>query len=286
MLKLRLKNFLEAIRFKYKVSILNENTLEETWFIRLSRLTVFLLGGTFLVITFLLMAFLILKTPLRYFLPGYEDSGIRTEFIEASIKADSLALTLKKQAEYIDILKGIMEGDIKIDSTRSLDSIALKEREKLLLKKSEKEKQFCETIEQEEQYKLGVLSQRNKENLLVLFKPTKGIISDKFDYNRQHYGIDVVSAPNESVLSVLKGTVVLTGFTIETGYIIAIQHENDYISIYKHNSQLLKKTGDIVRAGEAIAIVGNTGKQTTGPHLHFELWYKGRPLNPEQYIIF
>jgi lipoprotein NlpD len=286
MLKLRVKNFLEAIRFKYKVSILNENTLEETWFVRLSRLNVFLLGGTFLVITFLLMAFLILKTPLRYFLPGYEDSGIRTEFVQASIKADSLAFTLKKQAEYIDILKEIMEGNIKIDSTRSLDSIVLKEREELLLKKSEREKQFCETIEQEEQYKLGVLSQRNNENILVLFKPTKGIISNKFDYNKQHYGIDVVSAPNERVLSVLKGTVVLTGFTIETGYIIAVQHENDYISIYKHNSQLLKKTGDIVRAGEPIAIVGNTGKQTTGPHLHFELWNKGRPLNPEQYIIF
>ena len=107
-----------------------------------------------------------------------------------------------------------------------------------------------------------------------------------FDAKGNHYGIDIVSNLNEPILSVLDGTVVMAGWTLEAGYVIQVQHNDNLISIYKHNSQLLKQMGDRVLAGEAIAIVGNTGELTTGPHLHFELWYNGNPLNPRDYIVF
>jgi len=118
------------------------------------------------------------------------------------------------------------------------------------------------------------------------FVPVNGVISNHFNSITDHFGIDLVSGPNSRISAVLNGTVIFSGWTLETGYVIYIQHEADLISAYKHNAELLKNTGDLVNAGEAIAIIGNSGELTTGPHLHFELWHNGTALNPEQYIDF
>jgi murein DD-endopeptidase MepM/ murein hydrolase activator NlpD len=121
---------------------------------------------------------------------------------------------------------------------------------------------------------------------LHFYLPIKGLITNKFDTSKGHLGIDLVSQPNTRVSAVLGGTVLFAGWTLDTGYVIYIQHVNNLVSAYKHNAALLKKVGDKVNGGEAIAIIGNTGEYTTGPHLHFELWHEGKPIDPEQYIVF
>ena len=121
---------------------------------------------------------------------------------------------------------------------------------------------------------------------LIFYRPTRGMISSHFDADKKHYGTDIAANPNESVLATLDGTVILSTYTAETGYLIEVQHNQDFVSVYKHCGSLLKRVGDKVQAGEAIALVGNSGTLTTGPHLHFELWHKGIAVNPEKYIVF
>lgn len=284
--KAQIQDFLEKIKFKYKVSILNENTLEETFHIRLSRLNVFLATCTFIAICFIINSLLIIKTPLKQFLPGYENSIVRAEFIQNAITVDSLYNEVKKQNNYIKVMQSVIAGDIKVEKVVPLDSLALKKREEVLMTKSEKEKEFCENFEQEEQYNLSILTSPKQEKTFVFFRPVKGIILNKFNPKKGHYGIDITTTENENVLSVLNGTVIYTGFTIDEGYVIAIQHENDYISIYKNNTQLLKGVGVNVKSGETIAIAGSNVKGSKNLHLHFELWQKGKTLNPEEHIIF
>nr|WP_262909872.1 M23 family metallopeptidase [Maribellus sp. CM-23] len=118
------------------------------------------------------------------------------------------------------------------------------------------------------------------------FVPVKGVVTEHFNSSSDHFGIDLVSEANARISSVLNGTVIFSGWTLKTGYSIYVQHEGNLVSVYKHNSELLKNEGDQVSAGEAIAIIGNTGELSTGPHLHFELWHDGKALNPEHYIDF
>jgi murein DD-endopeptidase MepM/ murein hydrolase activator NlpD len=113
-----------------------------------------------------------------------------------------------------------------------------------------------------------------------------GIVTNSFKGSENHFGTDIVAGPNEVVKATLDGTIILSTWTIETGNVVQIQHDNDLISVYKHNAEILKNMGKRVKAGEPIAIIGNSGELTTGPHLHFELWYKGKPVNPEEYITF
>ncbi|HPV57186.1 MAG TPA: M23 family metallopeptidase, partial [Tenuifilaceae bacterium] len=121
---------------------------------------------------------------------------------------------------------------------------------------------------------------------IYFIPPVKGVVTNGYNPMVYHYGIDLVAAPNEVVLSIAKGTIILSNWTLETGYTLSIQHDNNFISVYKHNSKLLKRQGDRVDAGEAIAIIGNSGELTTGPHLHFELWQNGHSVDPAKFINF
>jgi murein DD-endopeptidase MepM/ murein hydrolase activator NlpD len=144
-------------------------------------------------------------------------------------------------------------------------------------------------IEEEEQYNLAVVDNRPRALGLAgvhFFAPVRGIVSSPFDATKNHFGTDIVASPDEVVKATLDGTVIMASWTVETGYVIQVQHKDNLISVYKHNAELLKKTGNVVKAGDAIAIVGNSGELTTGPHLHFEIWYNGTPVNPEEYIVF
>ena len=144
---------------------------------------------------------------------------------------------------------------------------------------------WCKQYEESERYNLTTMDNAQVTLGLVFYRPTRGMISSSFDANGKHYGIDIAANPNESVLATLDGTVILSTYTAETGYVIQVQHAQNIVSVYKHCGSLLKKVGDTVKAGEAIALVGNTGEKTTGPHLHFELWSKGRALDPSKYIV-
>lgn len=281
-----LKPFIQKIRFKYRVSVLNENTLDESWHIRLSRMSVFIYGSIFVFLTFIILTILIFATPVSRYLPGYGDAGNRSKIIQNSMIIDSLTNQMNLQEGYLGLLKQIINGSIKPDSIATLDSAGLKERAQAFIEKSRKEKLFDEKFEKEEKYNLSSIETKPNENMYVFFRPTKGVISSSFDIEEQQYGIYIITAPNENVMSVLAGTVVYAAFTFDYGWVIEIQHENNYLSIYKNNTRLLKKVGDEVKAGESIAITGDPKGKKDGSQFYFELWKQGKPVNPEDVIIF
>jgi murein DD-endopeptidase MepM/ murein hydrolase activator NlpD len=282
----RFRPFIEKMRFKYRVSVLNENTLEESWHLRLSRFSVFMFGSTLVFLTFIILTILIFTTPISRYLPGYGDSGNRSKIIQESMRADSMVQQIDLQKGYLGILKGIITGNIKPDTIASLDSVELKEKARVLIEKSKKEKEFTDKFEQEEKYNLASIDSKPNENMYVFFRPTRGVISSSFDLSEQQYGIYLITSPNESVLSVLGGTVIYAAFTFDFGWVIQVQHENNYISIYKNNTRLLRKVGDEVKAGESIAITGEASGKKAGNQFYFELWKQGKPVNPEEVIIF
>ena len=282
----KFKPFFEKLRFKYRVSILNENTLEESWHVRLSRFSVFMMVSSFIVLTFILLTILIFATPISHYLPGYGETGNRTNIIKESMRTDSLVQQVDLQEGYVDIIKGIITGKMDPDSIASLDSIALKQRAKVLLDKSKREKNFVDNFEKEEKYNLASIDTKPTENSYVFFRPTRGVISSSFNLAEQKYGIYLITSPNESVVSVLDGTVVYAAFTFDYGWVVEVQHENNYLSIYKNNTRVMKRVGDEVKAGECIAITGDATGKKVGSQFYFELWKQGKPVDPEEVIIF
>ncbi|MBE6301331.1 MAG: M23 family metallopeptidase [Parabacteroides distasonis] len=280
------KSFWHRIRFKYKLSFFNENTLEEVWSFRLSQLSAFAVLALFALLLIAVTSFIIIKTPIRNYLPGYLDVEVRKEIVQNALRADSLERMIRIHALYLNNVTGILSGTISIDSIQKIDSLA-RINPDYEIPRGEKEAEFVKEFEEEEKYNLAVLNPNPVPTDGVFFyKPVNGSISSHYDTKIRHYGVDLVADPKESVLATLDGTIVFAGFDPNYGNIIQVQHKNGFLSIYKHNELLLKEVGDQVVAGEAIALVGNTGKLSTGPHLHFELWYKGAPVNPEEYIVF
>lgn len=280
------KSFWHRIRFKYKLSFFNEGTLEEVWSFRLSQLSAFVTLALFAFMLITFTALIIIKTPIRNYLPGYLDVEIRKEIVQNTLRADSLERMIAIQSLYLNNVAGILSGTMPLDSIRQIDSLAQSQAD-FEIPRSEKELEYVKEYEEAEKYNLAVLNPNEVPTDGVFFyKPVNGIVSSHYDSSLRHYGVDLVAAPKESVLSTLDGTVVFAGFEPNFGNIIQVQHKNGFLSVYKHNELLLKEIGDRVVAGEAIALVGNTGKLSTGPHLHFELWYKGAPVNPEEYIAF
>lgn len=281
----RSKAFWKNFKFKYKLTIVNENTLEEIVGLHVSKLNGFSVLLCVLAVLFLIAACIIAFTPLRNYLPGYMNSEVRAQIVGNALRMDSLQQVLDRQNLYIMNIQDIFSGKISVDSIQTLDSLTYA-RQDTLMERTKREEEFRRQYEENEKYNLTTITTRPDVNGLVFYRPTRGMVSDHFDIEKKHYGTDIAANPNESVLATMDGTVVLSTYTAETGYLIGVQHNQDLISIYKHCGSLLKKEGDRVKAGEAIALVGNSGTLSTGPHLHFELWYKGHPLNPEKYIVF
>ena len=284
--RVNLRSFFQKLRFQYRVSVLNENTLEESWHIRLSRLSVLIYASSLIITTFILITILIFTTPIRFYLPGYGDSGNRGRIISESMYTDSLLQEIELQSGYLTVLKKVIEGEIKPDSVATLDSAELKKVAVEYLEKSKAEKEFIEKFEREEKYNLSTIQAETNQNIYVFFRPTKGVISSSFNMGEGQYGINIITSPNESVVSVLAGTVVYAAFTFDFGWVIQVQHEDNYLSIYKNNTRLLKKAGDKVKAGEGIAVTGEKAESKTGTQFYFELWKQGKPVNPEDVIIF
>ena len=276
-------------RDKYRFSVINDHTFEEVWRIVLTRYNAFLL------ITFILLfiiwgtSTLISFTNLREFIPGYPDVTMRRNILISAIRLDSLDRELKLRDKYFENMNAIISGNppseisFQQDSTRNYKSIKFKT--------SPDDSALRARVENEERYNLtlGPPSSESSSGLASLhfFPPVKGIVSGKYDVRTKHFGTDIVTKPKALVSAVLDGTVVFTGWTMETGFVIEVQHPNNIISVYKHNASLLKETGDLVRAGDAISVVGDSGERyTSGPHLHFEIWYKGSSLDPEKHILF
>ena len=275
------KSFWHRIRFKYKLSFINEGTLEEVWSFRLSKLSAFVTLALFACFLIAVTALIIITTPIRNYLPGYLDVEVRKEIVENALRADSLERMVAIHELYLSNVAGILSGTLPLDSIRQIDSLATND-ENYEIPRSPSEEAFVKEFAEEEKYNLTVLADPEKvpTDGVFFYKPVNGTVSAHYEAAIRHYGVDLVAKERESVLATLDGTVVYAGFDSNQGNVIQLQHKNGFISVYKHNALLLKEVGDIVQAGEAIALVGNTGKLSTGPHLHFELWYKGNPVNP------
>lgn len=282
----------QKLRDKYRLVILNEDTFEEKLSFRLSRLNVFIVSGMMAIILIFLTTYLIAFTPLKEYIPGYNDTNVQSDLYELQLRADSLEKAFKSKDLYIQNLKKVIlgEDDYPIVNAGSSDTSNHSRYTNITIRKSREDSLLRAEYEKSNQFAL-VSSGGDKKNPAAIgipsfFPPVKGVITNHYNAAANHFGVDIAAPKNEAVKAAYDGTVIFAEWSSATGNVIAVQHINNVISVYKHNSVILKKQGSRVRAGESIAIIGESGEYTTGPHLHFELWINGNPVNPENFVIF
>ena len=276
-------------RDKFRFAIFNDTTYEEVWRVRLTKSNALLAMGLLMFLIIAINTSLIAFTNLREFIPGYPDVELRRNIIMNALLLDSLERELDIRDKYFADLNSVISGNQSIERVSRRDST--RDYSNIVFRRSPEDSILRSRVEQEEQYNLSIGTTGAERGTSManihFFPPVKGIVSSNFDERTRHYATDIVTQPKAVVSSTLDGTVIMTGWTMETGFVMMIQHQNNLVSIYKHNARLLKETGDRVWAGEAISIVGDSGElYTSGPHLHFELWHNGEPLNPTDYIFF
>lgn len=276
------KKFLFVIRRKEDFSVITSFSITK---VRVGLLFILLLMVCFAV------SLILSKTLLsRWFDPRYVETENTARIFVLTETLDSLLMEVEAKDNYVRNIQRIISGDVAEDTlVQNNTSLPLDagRQEIDLYKSSEATKSIIEEFRSkplEESSFIGISSSSFSD--AYFFPPLKGVVTGSFEPSQSHFGVDIVSAENEPVKSIADGTVILASWTLETGYVMTVQHSNELISIYKHNSVLLKKLGDPVKGGEIISIIGNTGEQTTGQHLHMELWYKGNPLNPQEFITF
>lgn len=280
------KKIIEKLRNRYRLIIYNDTTFQSVWTMKLSRIKVFTITSLASAGIVVLVIFLIAGTQLREYIPGYPNEEYREMLIRNALLVDSLEQEIQVRDRFFQTMNAIMRGEDPPDFSETQDNS--QQAEIVDTPRLNQDSIFQDKI-LEERLSLSVQSNRapmGSLSNLHFFIPTKGLITNKFNSTTGHYGIDLVSQPNSRISAVLSGTVLFASWTLDTGYVIYLQHDNNLISAYKHNAALLKKQGDRVNGGEAIAIIGNTGEVTTGPHLHFELWHEGKPIDPERFIVF
>jgi murein DD-endopeptidase MepM/ murein hydrolase activator NlpD len=288
--KNRWQRFTKKLHDKYRLVIMNDSTFERKFSFRLSRLNAFTGLGTLVIVLVVATTFLIAYTPLREYIPGYGDVSMQKGLYTLMNKADSLQKEIVLREMYVQKIKDVIEGkDLSLKDVPKPPDTGKSKYKNIVITPSKEDSLLRMEFENNNQYDL--MSSGNKGGSssisnFFFFTPIQGVISNGYNPANRHFGIDIVSKKNEAVKSVLDGTVILSAWTLQTGNIIAVQHQSNIISVYKHNSVLLKKEGDNVKAGDPIAIVGESGEMQTGPHLHFELWYNGNPVNPREYISF
>lgn len=279
------KAFWHNIKFKYKLTIINENTLEEVVGIHVSKLNGLSVLLSACTVIFLIAADIIAFTPLRNYLPGYMNSEVRSQIVANALRADSLQAALERQSRYVMNIQDILSGQVKADTVQSIDSLTNLRAEKLM-ERSKKEEEFRKQYEEKERYNLTAVTDVRDAAGLIFYRPLRGVMSAGFNPEKRHFGIDLTASPNESILAALDGTVIMAAYTAEWGYVIQIQHPQNFISVYKHCGSLMKREGEQVKGGEVIALVGKSTEDGDQPHLHFELWHRGNPTNPEKYVVF
>jgi len=280
------KKFKKRLLHKYRLLILNEDTFEERVSFKLTRLNVFIVVGFSVIILIALTTLLIAYTPLREYIPGYSSVKLRRQATELMFETDSLKRKLDINQQYYSSIKKVLTGDVD-EVGFNKDSILLIEPRDtggLNIQISKEDSLLREQVANEDRYNL--FEPASSTVSFSLFPPVKGNITEGYDAEEKHYAVDVVVPKNEAIKAAADGTVIFSEWTADTGYVIILDHGNNLISVYKHNASLTKDQGDLVKAGEVIATAGSTGKLSTGPHLHFELWNNGYPVDPTNYISF
>jgi murein DD-endopeptidase MepM/ murein hydrolase activator NlpD len=274
---------------RYQLIIRNEENFAEKTSIGFTYSKV-ILFSVILFIVILLISLLLSKTLLaKWFDPRHTQMEMNKQLYELAQKVDSLAIEVDRKDQFILNFQRVLSGDT---SSFNDPSKMLADESKPLTKPSQMnltpaDSQFRKDFEKSDLSLITLATVKYRElQETFFFSPITGFISDKFDMKKGHYGVDIVAKTNEAVKNVADGTIVFASWTQDAGYVLMVQHRGNLISVYKHNAELLKKVGTFVNAGEIISIVGNSGEMTDGPHLHFELWYNGNPINPEEFVTF
>jgi len=281
------KSFWEKFKHKYRLSIYRDETFEEVLNVRLTKLNVMSIVGIGTFLFLVIVISIIAYTPVRELIPGYPDQETIRNIYMNNYRLDSLELEITKRDAYFENLRRIIAGEGPLDPVATTSEP--EPTRQVSFVRSREDSALRALVEPRDQFGLSVIENRRGKPAffsVLFFPPVKGMITNSFNSGMDHYGTDIVAGTDEVVKATLPGTVTMAGWTLETGYVIQLQHADNIISVYKHNAELLKHIGDHVKAGDPIAIIGNSGELTTGPHLHFELWYNGTPVNPEDYISF
>ena len=271
---------------RFRLTLVNNDTHKHLWMLHFQR-SGLLLTILSVILVFLLAAFcLIAFPPLKTFIPGYPDATVQRAAIRNAMTVDSLEHIVDRWEFYAESLRRIVEGEdpVRIDSlVRAQAARPMDAAEKARL--DARDSVLRQQVMEAEQFGLDSRTRKLPIEGMHFFPPLKGVVSQAYDPTL-HPAVDITAPANSVVMAALDGTVIYAGWSDEAGYSLAIQHDNDLVSLYKHNQRLLRASGDRVTAGTPVAIVGNTGTLTTGEHLHFELWYKGEAVDPAKYIGF
>ena len=270
---------------KNRFVILNEDTFEEIFSFKLTLINVFLVAtlGAFLII--FITTYIIAFTPLKEYIPGYSSSKLKQEATNLALKSDSLTTLLHNNEIYLASVRKALTGDVDYMKL-SKDSIKAGgvETNDVDLNPSESELELRKKVALEDKYNLFEKAKPKVD--LVLFAPVRGPITEKYNSKEKHFAVDIALAKNTPIKSVANGTVIFADWTPTNGNVIILRHNNEILSVYKHCESLTISQGDVIRTGEVIAIAGSSGEQSTGIHLHFELWKDGYPIDPTQFIDF
>ena len=284
--RLKRKLIKKRLFTKNRLVILNEDTFEEIFSFKLTLMNVFVVAtiGAFLII--LVTTYIIAFTPLREYIPGYASTKLKRDATELALKSDSLAFALKKNEAYLQSIKKVLTGDL--DYTKfNKDSILISPSEPIEkedLEPSESDMKLREEVAREDKYNL--FEKAKPKVSTVLFSPVKGLITEKYNAKNKHFAVDIALPKNTPIKATLNGTVIFADWTPTNGNVLVLRHNNGFISVYKHAASITKSQGDIVRTGEVIALAGSTGQESSGVHLHFELWKDGYPIDPTIFIEF
>ena len=278
--------FKQKLLHKYRLVVLNEDTFEERFAIKLTRLNVFVLTSISSIVLIGLTILLIAFTPLREYIPGYSSSALKKKATDLNYKTDSLQQVIALNQQYYESISKVLRGDVNTVEFNKDSAInaAAEDISKINLNRSKEDSLLRQKVEKEDKYSL--FESATSKVSFVLFPPVNGIISENYSVQDKHFAVDVTVAKDTPVKSVADGTIVFSEWTTQTGHVVIIDHGNGLISVYKHNESITKTQGELVKSGEVIAISGNSGELTTGPHLHFELWSNGYPIDPTTFIDF
>ena len=276
---------IDKLSERFHILLVNEKTLEKRKLFSSSSINL-IASSLFAFLLLLSTSFmLIYTTPLKEYFRGYTSIELRENALENSMKLDSLESLYISQSKYIKSLKDLLSGNISFEDLDQIPENTESNSLELEIVKTNLDDSLLRALVDEED-KYNAFDLQGERFTTVLFPPVKGGLSSGFDYESKHYGVDIAMPENSPVHSISEGIVVFAEWTSETGFVIILEHLNGLTSIYKHNSSIIKTQGDRIETGEIIAFTGNTGSLTKGPHLHFELWFRGEPVDPESYIEF
>lgn len=284
----RWNRWMQRLKTRYRVVVVDDKTFDEKWSVRLTPRFLLLFFGGGAIVIILLTTILIAYTPLREYIPGYPDGSEDNSLASNIQRVDELEQKQKEHEAYIERLKIIINGGVIQDSIDANDTITTPPDPAKLKKAGEEEKEFRKNVEQKEsRYAAGDKNRSVNNGTAVYFiSPVKGVVAQSFNPRNKHHGVDISTAEDEPVKAAQSGTVIFAGFTSEGGNEIHIQHSGNMVTIYKHNKTLFRQTGARIKAGETIAIAGNTGELSKGTHLHFEIWENGIAVDPEELVGF